>query len=290
VEKKLHTASGEWPLQVELNIEANEFLGITGTSGSGKTTLLRMIAGLVAPDQGRIEVEGKIWLDTEKGINLPPQQRGIGMVFQDYALFPNMSVRQNLLYALPKGSSSSVVEELIGITALEGLVDRYPRQLSGGQQQRVALARALVRRPKLLLLDEPLSALDPRMRAHLQNYIHRVHETFELTTLIVSHDYREMFKLAKRVIGLKDGKIVQPDLPDSVLYANTGDGRFRLSGEILSLEESGAAFAINVLIGTNVVQIPVSLSDLQHLRPGDTVEIVFEAFQAQVIYPAGGET
>lgn len=289
VEKQLHTASGKWPMQVELQIEAGEFLGITGASGSGKTTLLRIIAGLVRPDFGRIEVDGQVWLDTARGLNVPPQKRGIGIVFQDYALFPNMNVRQNLEFALGNGESRQIVAELVEIMALEALTGRYPRQLSGGQQQRVALARALVRRPKLLLLDEPLSALDPQMRLHLQNYIHYVHESYDLTTVIVSHDYREMFKLARRIIGLKNGRIVQPDLPAKVLYANRGGARFSLSGEILNLEESDAGFVIEVLIGANIVQVPITMSDFNRLSPGDTVEIDFGAFQAQLVRPTGGE-
>ncbi|HKK79974.1 MAG TPA: ATP-binding cassette domain-containing protein [Phaeodactylibacter sp.] len=283
VEKRLHTASGEWPMQVELQVEARAFLGITGPSGSGKTTLLRMIAGLVCPDHGRIEVDDRVWLDTARGINVPPQQRGIGMVFQDYALFPNMNVRQNLEYALAKGEDKQVVEELIQIMALEALVARYPRQLSGGQQQRVALARALVRRPRLLLLDEPLSALDPRMREHLQDYIRRVHETYELTTLMVSHDYREVHKLAQRVIGLEDGKVVQPDWPDVATNSNRNGGRFRLFGEMLSLEESGAGYAIEVAIGENIIRVPLATSDINGLQPGDAVEIEVEAYRARLV-------
>lgn len=289
VEKRLHTASGEWPMQVELKVAARAFLGITGPSGSGKTTLLRMIAGLVCPDHGRIEVDGRVWLDTARGINVPPQQRGIGMVFQDYALFPNMNVRQNLEYALAKGEGKQGVEELIQIMALEALVARYPRQLSGGQQQRVALARALVRRPRLLLLDEPLSALDPRMRGHLQDYIRRVHEAYELTTLMVSHDYREVHKLAQRVIGLEDGKVVQPDWPDSVADANSEGGRFRLSGEILSLEESGAGYIVEVAIGKNVVRVPAASNALDGLQAGGAVEIDVEAYRARLVRPTGRE-
>lgn len=287
VEKQLHTASGEWPMQVELQVEGKSFLGITGPSGSGKTTLLRMIAGLVCPDHGRIEVGGNVWLDTARGVNVPPQQRGIGMVFQDYALFPNMNVRQNLEYALAKGEGKRAVEELIQIMALEALVARYPRQLSGGQQQRVALARALVRRPKLLLLDEPLSALDPRMRRYLQDYIRRVHETYELTTLIVSHDYREVYKLTQRVIGLEDGKIVQPDWPDAVAGANSEGGRFRLSGEMLSLEESGGGYLIEVAIGKNIVRVPAASSALDGLQPGDAVEVDIKAYQVRLVRPTG---
>lgn len=286
VRKNLHTAEGACQLSVDLQLQNGAFLGVTGASGSGKTTLLRLIAGLLLPQQGRIEVGGKLWLDTGRGFSLPPQQRDIGIVFQDYALFPNMNVRENLTFALGKENEPGIVEELIEITELQGLLAQYPRQLSGGQKQRVALARALVRRPRLLLLDEPLSALDPRMRVRLQNYILEVHKAFDLTTVMVSHDYREIFKLADRVITLQDGQITQPDLLADVLYANDPEGRFRLSGEVLSLEEAGAGFAANVLIGSNVVKVPLRLQDLHRFAPGDTVEVLFEAFQAQLLGPA----
>lgn len=285
VRKNLHTAKGVRPLNVHLELHKGAFLGVTGSSGSGKTTLLRLIAGLLLPERGRIELGGELWLDTEQGVSLPPQQRDIGIVFQDYALFPNMNVRENLVFALGKGDSPKIIEELVEITELQGLLAQYPRQLSGGQKQRVALARALVRRPRLLLLDEPLSALDPRMRGRLQNYVLEVHRAFDLTTVMVSHDHREIFKLADRVIALEDGQIIKPGLPADVLYADNSEGRFRLSGEVLSLEEEGTAVAAKVLIGYNVVHVPLPSRDWQRFAPGDRVEVLFEAFQAQLLEP-----
>ncbi|MEQ8706905.1 MAG: ABC transporter ATP-binding protein [Phaeodactylibacter sp.] len=275
--KSLHAATGPMTLEVQLDILTGEFLAVTGASGSGKTTLLRLLAGLEQPEDGHIIVDNNVWLDQAKGIQLPIQQREVGLVFQEYALFPNMTVRQNLEYGLRKGQSKAIVDELIGITELDQLLDRYPAKLSGGQQQRVALARALVRRPKLLLLDEPLSALDSRMRARLQNYILQAHQALELTTLLVSHDYREIFKLADRVIALKQGRISQPDLPETVQYANASDGAFRLSGEVLHLEEAGSGFSVSVLIGTNVLRVLVTMESLRQLQPGDRVEVLFDA-------------
>lgn len=280
--KTLHAATGPMLLDVQCDILTGEFLAITGASGSGKTTLLRLLAGLAIPEEGLIKVDGRVWLDLSERVNVPIQQREVGMVFQDYALFPNMTVRQNLEYGLQKRQSKTIVEELIAITELDQLLDQYPARLSGGQQQRVALARALVRRPKLLLLDEPMSALDPRMRMRLQNYILKVHQAFGLTTLLVSHDYQEIFKMADRVIALKQGKISQPDLPETVQYANAGNGTFRLSGEVLQLEEAGSGFSVSVLIGTNVLRIPAQMEDLRRLQPGDRVEVHFDSQQPRL--------
>ena len=283
LKKQLTSGNGPLPLEIRLEVERGEFLAITGPSGSGKTTLLRLLAGLMAADEGFIRFDGQVWLDTRQGINLRPQERNIGLVFQDYALFPNMTVRQNLEYALPKKQSQGIVDELMAITELAELGGAYPAKLSGGQQQRVALARALVRKPRLLLLDEPLSALDAGIRAKLQNYILRLHEAFQLTTVLVSHDYREIFKLASRVVALQQGQISQPDLPAAVLFSGGGEGDVRLNGEVLSIEEDGAGFAINVLIGYNVVRVPAMPRDIQHLQPGDGVTVSFQAFQAELV-------
>ncbi len=145
ITKHLDTAEGSINAHFELTINDGEFLTLFGPSGAGKTTLLRMIAGLEQPDSGKIEVDGEVWFDSTKKINLPPQKRSIGFVFQDYALFPTMSVRENLLFAAQKSEQRHNVDELIELVELTALADRLPSTLSGGQKQRVALARALVR-------------------------------------------------------------------------------------------------------------------------------------------------
>lgn len=212
----LWSGAGKMALEVELIIPPGELLAIYGPSGSGKTTLLRILAGLVRPDRGYIGFGEEVWLDTEQKIMVPPQRRKTGLVFQDYALFQNMTVRKNLEYALDRGQSNEGVEELIRVMELEELAEQYPNRLSGGQQQRVALARALVRRPKLLLLDEPLSALDTEMRVRLQDYIREMHKAYGLTTVLVSHDYLEINRLADRAINLRDGKIQGTGSPSHV--------------------------------------------------------------------------
>ncbi|MCB9347131.1 MAG: ATP-binding cassette domain-containing protein [Lewinellaceae bacterium] len=283
LKKMLSSGGGPLNLDIRLDIEEGEFLAITGPSGSGKTTLLRLLTGLIPADEGFIRFDGQTWLDTRQGVNRRPQERNVGLVFQDYALFPNMTVRQNLSFALSKNQSPDIVDELMAITELVELEGAYPATLSGGQQQRVALARALVRKPRLLLLDEPLSALDASIRSKLQNYILRLHEAFQLTTLLVSHDYREIFKLASRVVALRQGQISQPDLPEAVLFSSGQDGDIRLSGEVLSIEEAGAGFAINVLIGHNVVRVPARPKDIQQVQPGDSVMVSFQAFQPELV-------
>ncbi|MCG8329596.1 MAG: ABC transporter ATP-binding protein [Chitinophagales bacterium] len=283
LKKQLHTANGDMKLNVVLQLKKGDFLAITGPSGSGKTTLLRLIAGLTRPDEGLLCFEDEFWIDTTRSIFLRPQDRKIGMVFQDYALFPNMTVRQNLEYALAKHQTGSVIDELIEITELQQLIDRYPARLSGGQQQRVALARALVRRPKLLLLDEPLSALDPDIRAKLQDYILKVHQAFGLTTILVSHDFREIFRMANRVVALKDGQLEAIDLPAAVSYANTQNGQFQLQGDVISIEEQEEGLIANVLLGRNIIRVPIELHQLNTVKLGTSIVLQFNALKPDIV-------
>lgn len=212
VQKKLFAPTGALALQVAFTMQPGERLAIIGSSGSGKTTLLRMLAGLVAPDSGHILFNSQPWFDAAKKINLPPQKRRVGLMFQEYALFPNRTVRQNLEYALQRGQSRSIVEELVQMVELGELVNRYPNALSGGQQQRVALARALVTQPEILLLDEPLSALDAAMRERLQDYILTIQEKFQLSIIWVTHEAAEVAKVANRVLQLENGRLTELDV------------------------------------------------------------------------------
>ncbi len=215
--KRLRAHSGEMLLDVALQLERGIFACLYGKSGAGKTSVLRMLAGLMQPDTGYLEVGGQVWLDTRNGINLRPQKRRLGFVFQDYALFPNMSVRENLHFALNRGQDKRIVEELMDIVGLTELQDQKPDRLSGGQKQRVALARALVQRPPLLLLDEPLSALDCEMRLKLQQYILQLHREYGLTSILVSHDLLEVFRMAERVFIMHEGSIIASGQPQELL-------------------------------------------------------------------------
>ncbi len=271
--KSLLAASGQITLKVDLQFKEGDFIAIHGPSGSGKTTLLRLIAGLLRPEQGKIQVGSNIWLDTTIPVFLPPQQRDIGLVFQDYALFPNMTVRENLNFALKKKQAPHIIDELMEMTDLSGLANRRPQQLSGGQQQRVALARSLVRQPKILLMDEPLSALDPEMRAHLQDYILKTHQAFHLTTILVSHDVNEIVRLADRVLVMRNGKIEQSGSAEEVLLGGALEEILQLKGIIKKVYEKEKKFFIHIKIGENQLEVAVSKSEVKQLEVGDPVLI-----------------
>jgi molybdate transport system ATP-binding protein len=217
IRKSLFGADGMIDLDVHTTIPNGEFLTLYGPSGAGKTSIIRMIAGLMTPEKGNITINGLVWFDSQKKINLKPQKREIGIVFQEYSLFPNMTVYENLKFALPKGESPKFILDLLETIELENFKEKKPFWLSGGQKQRVALARALVRKPSILLLDEPLSALDSVLRRKLQEDILSFHQRFELTTIMISHDYHEVKKMSDRVIILEKGKIVNDGKPESVL-------------------------------------------------------------------------
>lgn len=219
--KMLHTARGPQQLDIDVQWQQGRLLAIYGPSGAGKTTLLRILAGLTRIDSGFIEVEGETWLDTSRRIRLPTRHRSIGFVFQDFALFPHLTVRRQLEFALPDPDNNAIVAELIELMELGALQNLRPALLSGGQQQRVALARAIARRPRLLLLDEPLSALDDEMRNKLQDYILMAHRHFQLTTLLVSHHLPEVLRLADEAVLLENGKVVAQGNPATLFAGRT---------------------------------------------------------------------
>ncbi len=243
--------SGKKLLTVDAQIAKGQFTALYGPSGAGKTTILRVLAGLLKPDEGHIEVDGEIWLDTAKKISLPPQQRGIGFVFQDHALFPNMTVRQNLLYALPAGAPKSQADELLELIGLTALGGQMPQTLSGGQKQRVALARALVRRPKLLLLDEPFSSLDDAMSETLRIELKKIHQRYGVTTLMVSHNMAEICQLAQQVISIDQGQVINTGTPAKVFGLQRAEGE--LMGQVIAVDAEKAT----VMIGNNVIDIPL---------------------------------
>jgi molybdate transport system ATP-binding protein len=180
-----------------------------------------MLSGLSSPDEGHISLHDQICFDSKKNFNLRPQLRDIGIVFQDYALFPNMTVKENLDYALTRGESQSIVDDLLELMELTNLYNKKPALLSGGQRQRVALARALVRKPAVLLMDEPMSALDTALRLKIQDYIIKIHHQYRLTTILVSHDILEVVRLSKHVFLLERGRIISQGLPEDVLPVQT---------------------------------------------------------------------
>ena len=283
VSKRLHGADGEINLNVDVALAEGEFVTLFGQSGAGKTTLLRMLAGLTGPDRGRIVIGGEVWFDSEQHIDLPPQRREIGLVFQDYALFPNMTVRQNLAFALADKKQGIRVDELIDMMQLGALQQRLPATLSGGQKQRVALARALIRRPKLLLLDEPFSALDAATRIRLQDEILRLHRNFGLTTLIVSHDLGEVYKLSDRVLLIEHGKISRNGRPAAVFTDRHVSGKFQFIGEVLAIEPDEVVYAVTVLVGNQVVTVIATAEEIAGIGIGDRVTLMAKAFNPMLM-------
>ncbi len=272
------SAQGAFMLDLALDVAEGEFVALFGPSGAGKTTLLRCLAGLEKPDAGHIRVSGERWFESADGTDLPPQQRHAGFVFQDYTLFPNMTVCGNLEFALRPGADRRRVIELIELMELGELQHRKPDTLSGGQRQRVALARALASSPRLLLLDEPLSALDQEIRQRLQDEILRLQRHFGLTTLLVSHDVSEVYKLAGRVVVLENGRVVREGKPAEVFGSSQANGKFHFAGEVLALEPADVVFAVSVLVGNQIVRIIATADEAAKLKVGSRVMLLSKAF------------
>ncbi len=278
LQKILKSEVGTMDLNIKMNIEQGSFIALYGDSGAGKTSILRMLSGLLQVDKGQIIVDQQTWLDTENKICVKPQRRKIGFVFQDYALFPNMTVRDHLEFALEKGQDNTIIEELITIVELRELQHQKPKLLSGGQKQRLALARALVRKPKILLLDEPLSAIDSTMRTKLQDYILKVHHQFNLTTILVSHNISEVVKMADKMFVLKNGIIVKAGHPISVFTNQQLSRKFQFSGEIVQINKEDVVYILTVLIGKSFVRVIAENSDADSLVIGDNVIVASKAF------------
>ena len=213
---------------VDLSISDGEFVSLLGPSGCGKTTCLRMIAGLERNTGGKILIDQDLVSDAEAGVFVPPEKRHVGMVFQSYAVWPHMNVFANVAYPLRVARvSSSQVEERVAkvlkMVELSGYESRMPNQLSGGQQQRVALARGLVMEPRVLLLDEPLSNLDAKLRGKMRHDIRRIQQETKTTVVYVTHDQLEATTMSDRMVIMKDGEILQVGAPDEVKSAPTND-------------------------------------------------------------------
>lgn len=281
--KKLHGAQGDFTLDAQFEIAQGELVALYGASGSGKTTLLRCLAGLETPNDGQILVNEKIWLNIAQKINMPVQARNVGFMFQDYALFPNMSVRQNLTFAVRKGEGPQRVDDLLEMMSITELQHRLPAMLSGGQKQRVALARTLAQSPQILLLDEPLSALDADVRSRLQDEILRLHRHFGLTTILVSHDIGEVYKLANRVLLIGHGKIQQQGSPVEIFSQGQTSGKFKFTGEVLAIEKVDVMAALTVLVANQIVRVVAMQHEAAALTIGSKVMLVSKAFNPMIL-------
>lgn len=254
-------ADGAGELAVELTLPTGSLTALVGPSGSGKTTLLRLLAGLDVPSEGHIVVDGQVWLDTGRGLNQRPQQRSVGYIFQDAALFPNLTVRDNILFVTPRGERTRA-DQLIEATGLTPFAEQKPATLSGGQQKRAALARALVRRPQLLLLDEPFSALDAAAADQLRQVVLDLHRDWGTTTLLVSHHRIDVDTLAERVISLHQGRI-QADQP--TYPADRPIGRINRIG----FDEAAQVWVVD----TDSFQVRSADARWGQRRVGDRIEV-----------------
>jgi putative spermidine/putrescine transport system ATP-binding protein len=279
------------PVQVvrdfDMTIEKGEFISFLGPSGCGKTTILRMIAGFETPSGGNISINGKTQA------NLKPNQRNIGMVFQAYALFPNMNVFDNVAFGLkiagkPAAEIETRVKEMLGLIRLDHLADRFPYQMSGGQQQRVALARALAPKPQVLLLDEPLSALDAKIRVSLREEIRMIQQQLGITTVFVTHDQEEALSISDRIVVMNAGRADQIGTPFDIY--NKPATRFVASfvGTLNLIEATVVDPAANrVSIGDQGITLREPLGAV---RAGDTVSLALRPEAGSIAEGAKGDT
>lgn len=278
IEKMMHTANGKMNLAVKTDIKSGELVALFGTSGAGKTTLLRILAGLVKPDRGLIKFGDTVWFDSEKRLNIAPQYRNISFMFQDYALFPNMTVEQNIQFAQPEQNPKDI-DDLLTIFGLVEFRKRKTTGLSGGQRQRVALARALARKPQLMLLDEPLSALDATMRIALQHEISRAHQMLGVTTIFVSHDLNEVFRLSSHVLCIENGFIGRSGKPDEVFCDSSISGKVQITGQLVRIDKQDTISILTVISGSNqIIKVIAFDSDMENLSIGDQVMVFTKAF------------
>jgi putative spermidine/putrescine transport system ATP-binding protein len=279
---------------IDLKVEPGEFLGLLGPSGCGKTTTLNLIAGFEDPTSGRIVLDGK---DLS---GIPANRRGMGIVFQNYALFPHMTAAENVAFGLemrrvPAAARADLVREALALVRLDHLADRYPRQLSGGQQQRVALARALVIKPALLLLDEPLSNLDAKLREEMQVELRSIQRRVGITAIMVTHDQSEALAICDRIAVMDQGRIVQLadpltlyDAPNSAIVAGFVGRSSRIAGTVESIADGVARI---VIAGGAVVTAHAAMagrSGSPRVAPKSRVLVVLRPEKVSLREPAAG--
>ncbi len=259
---QINSRRGAFALQsINLEIARGEYFVLLGPTGAGKTQLLEVIAGLQSPSSG------EIWIDGENVTSLPPEARRIGFMYQEYLLFPQLTVRQNIAFGLrrmPRAKASARVEDVARLLKIEPLLDRCVVGLSGGEQQRIALARALAPRPRVLLLDEPLSALDPQIRRELRRELRSLHKELRMTTLHVTHDFEEALALADRLAVIHEGAIAQTGTPDEV---------FR---------KPGSAFLAHFLGVENLLRGNIVRYHTAEPHRGEAFDAVFESGSLQL--------
>ncbi|MCX2716205.1 ATP-binding cassette domain-containing protein [Helicobacter sp. MIT 21-1697] len=276
--KKLLGSKGAFTLEIDKQLNFGEFIALFGKSGAGKTSILRILSGLDKVDSGYIRVGNSVWLDSQNNIELPPQKRRIGFVFQNYALFPHLNVYENICFGLKDKQDKSFADELIALMDLQPLKKAHIHQLSGGQSQRVALARALTSRPTLLLLDEPFSALDNIMAQTLQNKLKTIHQHFNLTTLLVSHNLSEIFALASRTLIIKEGHIISDGNNHEIFIQKHLNAKIKLVGEIINISTQELICTISVLCNNEIFEIVYDPIEAATFKVGEQVIVASKAF------------
>ena len=267
---------------IDFSVKKGEIVVVCGPSGSGKSTLIRCINGLEDIDDGDIIVDN-IDIHASKK-NLQAIRSEVGMVFQHFNLFPHLTILENITIAptlvknMNKKEVKQIAMDLLEKVKLADKANSYPADLSGGQKQRVSLCRALMKRPKILLMDEPLSALDTHMRVKLQDEILALHKEFGTTTIMVSHDPSEMYKLASRVLVLKDGKIIDDGLPKDILLKTQGSQKFSFEGVLLDIIKVDVINIAIVAIGQQIVEVVLSHDEARKLQIGQKVNVSTKAF------------
>jgi len=260
------TLHGTQHIETNLDLQTGDFISVSGISGSGKTTFLKLLCGLIHPEYGNIHLGEKVWLDTERGIMVSPQERKIGMVFQDYALFPNMNVRDNMLFAATKNGDASYFHTLLEALGLGNLLTRFPHQLSGGQQQRVAIARALISKPALLLMDEPFSALDEALRKNIQAFIYDLHQKYDFTTLIVNHQVSELRPYANKFLTFENEKLIT--------YSPEDENKVTVCGVVISKEMTESALChLQVMVEGKAYKIPIPTHEAKKFQIGEMIYV-----------------
>lgn len=277
IEKAIPAIQYKQPLRVNLEIRSGEFVVIYGKSGVGKTSLLRMIAGLLKPDQGIIEVNQQFWFNHSSKVNVPIQKRHLGFVFQELALFPNMTVMENLLYAANNPKDRNYLQRLLTITDMQALSNRKPASLSGGQQQRLAIIRALASKPSLLLLDEPFSSLDYPLAQQLRTELKVLQAELKFTTLLVSHDPNDIYGEADQLVEIKNGNAYQlrgtPQDPNQP--------KNKLIGKIIQVYPFQSAFLIEITVNQEILKIPTDPQTAQRYHPDQ--QILITIIDGQII-------